>query len=116
MNRNVVGKATIEAGGLLVRGSYRSVTKNAVGKATIEAAGLPIRGSYRSIEVCKILGISKRTFFRMISQYEPNPATGKPINPATLDSYKILSHRRVRLNEIIDYIYRNNTYEAFNKL
>lgn len=86
----------------------------ALTKEMILAAGLPIRGSYRPGEVCAILGISKRSLWRMVTQYEPDQETGKPKNPATLDSYKTLGQRRVRFNELVNYVARNNTYERLN--
>ena len=80
-------------------------------KEMIRASGLPIRGSYRPGEVCKILGISEKTFTRMTNSYERDPKTGKPVKPGTLDSFRTLGQKRVRFNELMDYLDRNNTYE-----
>ena len=80
-------------------------------KEIIELVGLPIRGSYRPGEVCKILGISQRSFHRMTREYERDPLTGSPRNPATLDSFWTRGQRRVLINELIDFLTRNNAYD-----
>ena len=80
-------------------------------KELIQALGLPIKGSYQPGEVCKILGISKRTFFRMTNEYECDLETGSPLNPGMLDSFRTLGQKRVLITELADYLDRNNTYE-----
>lgn len=80
-------------------------------KEIIQPAGLPIRGSYRPGEVCKILGISEKTFGRMTNEYEPDPITGEPLIPETLDSFQTRIQKRVPLYELAAYLARNNTYE-----
>ena len=77
-------------------------------------AGLPVRASYRPGEVCSILGISSRTFWRLTERYEKDPETGEPVNPNSIDSYLLRSHRRVRYQELVAYLKRNNTYERRN--
>ncbi|MCP3942201.1 MAG: DNA-binding protein [Desulfobacteraceae bacterium] len=83
-------------------------------KEMLSQSSLPIRASYRPGEVCSLLGISSRTFWRLTEQYEIDQATGSPRNPNSLDSYLLRSHRRVRYNEILAYLNRNNTYERRN--
>ena len=85
-------------------------------KELIQAVGLPIKGSYKRSEVCKIIGISERTFSRMTNEYERNLETGKPIDPRMLDSFRTLGEKRVLFNEIADYLERNNTYENHNSI
>lgn len=85
-------------------------------KQMIQASGFPIRGGYRPGEVCKILGISQRTFWRMTNEYERDPRSGKPLKPETLDSFRTLGQKRVRFNELADYLARNNTYEKQHAL
>ncbi|WP_321495615.1 helix-turn-helix domain-containing protein [uncultured Desulfobacter sp.] len=77
-------------------------------------AGLPVRPSYRPGEVCSILGISPRTFWRLTERYEIDSDTGQPAHPDSIDSYLLRSQRRVRYQEIIAYLRRNNTYERRN--
>ncbi|MFZ2631660.1 MAG: DNA-binding protein [Desulfosalsimonadaceae bacterium] len=81
-------------------------------KEAIRAAGFQVKGSYKPGEVCKILGISDRTFSRMTNSYEPDPETGGPVNPGTLDSFRTLGQKRVLFNELVSYLARNNTYET----
>ena len=38
----------------------------------LKAANLPVRPSYRRAEVCAILGVDKRTFWRMVAHHEPD--------------------------------------------
>jgi hypothetical protein len=78
------------------------------------AAGLPVRASYRPGEVCRVLGISERTFWYLTERYEISPATGSPLRPDSLDSYLLSCHRRVRFAELAAFIERNNTYERRN--
>ena len=80
----------------------------------LSQAGLPVRASYRPGEVCSILGISTRTFWRLTERYEPDPDTGEPVDPNSLDSYLLRSQRRVTYQEIFSYLNRNNTYERRN--
>ncbi len=82
-------------------------------KEMLTQSSLPVRASYRPGEVCSILGISPRTFWRLTEQYDDPEGTG-PRNPNSLDSYLLRSHRRVRYNEILAYLNRNNTYERRN--
>ena len=79
----------------------------------LTAAELPKKSSYRPGEIQAILGISERTFYYLISRYEPDPETGQPKNPNSLDSYK-LSHHRVRYDELVNFLARNNTYQRNN--
>lgn len=80
----------------------------------LSQAGLPVRPSYRPGEVCSVLGIAPRTFWRLTERYEIDPDSGQPRDPNSLDSYLLRSHRRVRYNEILSYLNRNNTYERRN--
>ncbi len=80
----------------------------------ISLAGLPVRPSYRPGEVCSILGISPRTFWRLTERYETDPDTGVPVDPNSLDSFLLRTHRRVRYQEILAFLRRNNTYERRN--
>jgi hypothetical protein len=77
----------------------------------LEIADLPKRPSYRPNEVCTLLGISSRTFCRITEKYEPDPSTGRPKDPSTLNAYLIRSNRRVTYYELVDYFRRNNLYE-----
>lgn len=77
----------------------------------LQAAGLPVKASYHRAQVCAILGISRRTFFRYVTLHEIDPETGRPRHPWTLDSYKIRAHHRVRYQELVEYVARNRTFE-----
>ncbi len=83
-------------------------------KEMLSQSDLPMRASYRPGEVCSLLGISPRTFWRLTERYEIDAATGQLRNPNSLDSYLLRSHRRVRYDEIRNYLNRNNTYERRN--
>lgn len=80
----------------------------------LRAAGLPQKASYHPGEVCSILGISPRTFWSLISRYERDPDTGGPVVPHSLDSYTLARSRRVRFDELVDFVRRNNTYRRQN--
>jgi hypothetical protein len=77
----------------------------------LAAAQLPVKASYTRAEVCQILGISVRTFWRMVTGYEVDPGTAAPVHPATLDSYMTRGHHRVRYDELVAYLARNRTWE-----
>ncbi len=79
----------------------------------LKAAGIAKKSSYRPGEVQQILGICERTFYNLVSRYEPDPETGKPMNPNSLDSFK-LTHHRVRYDELVNFLGRNNTYQRNN--
>ncbi|AJF07779.1 helix-turn-helix domain-containing protein [Geoalkalibacter subterraneus] len=74
----------------------------------LKAAGLPVRPSYRRSEVCLILGVSERTFWRMVAAYDQE-LDGSPRLPWTLDSYMTRGHHRVRYQELVDFLARNRT-------
>jgi transposase len=80
----------------------------------LRVAGVARKASYASGEVQKILGISERTFRRMVSAYEPDPLTGRLRTPACLDSYMLNRSRRVRYDELAAYLQRNQTWERTN--
>lgn len=75
----------------------------------LQIAGLPVRPSYRRSEVCAVLGVDGRTFWRMVAYHEPGPDGQR--KPGTLESYKTRGHHRVRFAELVDYLRRNCTYE-----
>jgi hypothetical protein len=82
-------------------------------KGMLKAAELPVKASYNPGEVCRILGVADRTFWRLVSQYERDER-GNLRRPDCLDSYTITTHRRVHYGELVAFLYRNNTYERRN--
>lgn len=76
-------------------------------KAALAALGLPIRGSYSPGEVCAVLGISSRTFERLIDGFERD-ANGKVKTPTKLESFILRSNHRVTYLELVDFLRRNN--------
>jgi len=76
-------------------------------KATLAALNLPVRGSYSTNEVCRIFGISSRTFCRISGQYEVD-TNGKRIIPYSLKCFILGSQRRVVYLELLDFFRRNN--------
>lgn len=83
-------------------------------KGMLAAAELPVKPSYHRAQVCGILGISTRTFYRYVAAHEIDPETGKPVHPWTLDSYMTKGHHRVRYGELVSYLERNRTFERKN--
>jgi len=83
-------------------------------KGMLKAAGLKKKASYHPGEVQAILGCSDRTFWRLVSAYELDPETERPVHPASLDSYMLARSRRVRYDELVSFLARNNTYERNN--
>jgi hypothetical protein len=79
-------------------------------KEMLQRAGLAVKASYTPPEVCLILDISPRTFWRLTGQYERDEG-GKLRRPDSLDSYTLSSHRRVRFDELVAFLVRNNTYQ-----
>jgi len=77
----------------------------------LAAEGLPRRASYRPGEVQRILGISERQFWYLTERFEVDPDTGLPCRPDALDSFLMRRQRRVRYDELVAFIERNNTYE-----
>ena len=77
----------------------------------LRSAGLPKKSSYAPGEVKDILGVSDRTFWRLVAAYERDPDTGQPTCPCSLDSYMLRRSRRVRFDELVEFLGRNNTYE-----
>lgn len=76
----------------------------------VKACGLSVRGSYRNAEVCRILGISRATFCRLIDVWEPDDG-GNPVVPYALKSYMLRQERRVSWNELVSFLERNDTWE-----
>lgn len=82
----------------------------------LQIAGVPVKPSYRRAEVCAALSISERHFWTLLERYEPDPSTGGPRRPDSLDSYMHRTERRVRFGEIVDFLRRNSTYHRKNAL
>ena len=79
-------------------------------KGMLGAAALPVKASYNPGEICRILGICERTFWRLTGQYERDEA-GELRRPDCLDSITLSRHRRVLYDELVAFLHRNNTYE-----
>lgn len=77
----------------------------------LRAADLPKKASYAPGEVQSILGCSESTYWRLLARCERDPNTGLLRFPDCLDSYMLQRTRRVRFDELVDYLARNNTYE-----
>jgi len=77
----------------------------------LAAAELPKKASYAPGEVQAILGCSESTYWRLLARFERDPVTGRLKHPDCLDSYMLQRTRRVRYDELVDYLTRNNTYE-----
>lgn len=80
----------------------------------LAAAGIALKASFTRAEVCKILGISTRTFWTMVCLFEPGDGVCHR-HPATLDSFMLRGHRRVPYHEIADFLSRNRTYDRLHK-
>ena len=76
----------------------------------LDNIGMPIRPSYNITDVCCILGISRRTFHKMIVKIDPIN------NGKALNSYIKHNERRVSFSELAAYIERNNTFLVQNGL
>lgn len=84
-------------------------------KTSLAVLDLPIRGSYGPGEVCSILGIVERSFFRLTKKYEVD-ADGKLVRPDCLKSFLLgNNHRRVAYLELVDFIRRNDEYLRSNR-
>ncbi|MCP3923013.1 MAG: helix-turn-helix domain-containing protein [Desulfobacterales bacterium] len=79
----------------------------------LEASGIHAKSSYAPGEVCKILSISERSFYRYIEDYEPD-RDNNPTNPASLYSYTLRTNRRVPHKELLNFISRNTSYHRKN--
>ena len=82
-------------------------------KGMLQAAGLPVKASYRTGEVCDILGIVERTFWRLLAQYERDER-GNLKRPDCLDSVMLSNNKRVTYHELASFLTRNNTYHRQN--
>ena len=79
----------------------------------LEAANLKKKASYDRAEVCRILGVSARTFWSMVCTFEPGSGA-HPKHPATLDSFMLRGQRRVPYHELESFLKRNRTYERIH--
>ena len=82
----------------------------------LRVAAIPIKPSYRPSEVQSVLGISDRTFWRLLSAYEIDPASGDLRTSVCLDSFKLCRSRRVSHAELAAYLERNQSWERENTL
>ncbi|MFZ2631661.1 MAG: helix-turn-helix domain-containing protein [Desulfosalsimonadaceae bacterium] len=71
----------------------------------LKSIGLQVRKSYNIAEVCSILGISRRTFHRLIAKADQDGTQG-------LESVIRNNERRVSFSELAAYMERNNTFLA----
>lgn len=79
----------------------------------LAAAELPKKASYAPGEVQRILGCSESTYWRLLGRCERDE-NGTLRHPDCLDSYMLQRTRRVRYDELVDYLARNNSYERKN--
>ncbi len=77
----------------------------------LKVAKLPKRPSYTRREVCQILEISERTWWRYVVEHDLDPLTQRPVRPWTIDSYMLRGHYRVRYDELVSWLARNRTWE-----
>jgi hypothetical protein len=77
----------------------------------LRASGLHKKASYSPGEVQAILGCSESTYWRLLARCERDPGTDQLRYPDCLDSYMLQRTRRVRFDELVEYLIRNNTYE-----
>lgn len=84
-------------------------------RAMLAVAGLPVKPSYCTSEVCLILGIVERTFWRLVAKYERDDR-GNLVRPDCLDSFSLANNRRVIYPELVDFLARNNTYTRQNAI
>lgn len=82
----------------------------------LQLALIPRKPSYRPGEVQSILGISDRTFWRLLAAYDPDPVTGELKTPVCLNSFKLRRSRRVTYMELVAYLERNHSWERENAL
>ncbi len=78
-------------------------------KGMLKAAELAVKASYCTGEVCRILGIHERTFWRLLANYERDER-GELRRPDCLDSFTLAQNRRVTFVELVAFLVRNNTY------
>ncbi|WP_028314683.1 helix-turn-helix domain-containing protein [Desulfatibacillum aliphaticivorans] len=83
-------------------------------KGMLDVAKIPAKPSYTPGDVCRILGISDRTFRRRANTYEPGPSETTPMDPECIDTYSTGGHKRVRHDELVAYLIRNQTYARIN--
>lgn len=76
----------------------------------LEAASISKKPTYSPGQVCLILGICPRTFWRYVAAYERDKK-GNPKERCSLDSYKLKTERRVTYHELVSFLARNNNYE-----
>jgi len=69
-------------------------------REVLTAAGIPVKGSYRRDEVCRILGISERTFWRLCNRTGPG-------DTPPLRSIKPRGHRRVTYPALAEFLARS---------
>lgn len=81
----------------------------------LEASGLAKRGSYNRHEVCRVLGFSERTWWRMVYTHEPGAPEDANRDPWTIDAYMTRGHYRVRYDELVSWLARNRAYERIHK-
>ena len=85
-------------------------------KGMLRVADIPAKPSFGPGEVQRIMGISDRTFWRLVSAFEIDPTTDQLLTPTCLDSYMLRRSRRVRYDELVAYLDRNQTWERVNAI
>lgn len=70
----------------------------------LQCIGLPIRKSYNISEVCSVLGISRRTFYRLTAEADRAGAGHG------LESVIRCNERRVTFTELAAFMARNQTF------
>ena len=80
-------------------------------KENLKMVGMPVKATYNNKEVCKILGISRTTFYKLVCDFKKNhKGHDKEIN--TLRSFLIFGCYRVHFADLVCFL---NNHSAQNK-
>lgn len=83
----------------------------------LRRAGLVPKAAYSTGEVARIIGVSPETVRRLVDAYEP-PAVrrdaGNRNGPSGLRAIRIVTHRRIPHDALVDWIRENAAYLRMN--
>jgi hypothetical protein len=107
-------RAPAADGGMVAMDPERLVAQS------LRNAGIAPAATYSTGQVARVIGVSPETVRRLVDAYEPPDMTGRGArrggrSPSGLRALRIVSHRRIPHDALVDWLRDNAAYLRLNR-